>query len=62
MIMPDTSITFSRLMTLKENVLQVKYEINTTRSVFSADEYEYVKDFYKRMAGIMNEQIVLKAM
>jgi hypothetical protein len=60
MIMPDTSITFSRLMVLKDNVLQVKYEINTTRSVFSADEYEYVKDFYKRMAGIMNEQIVLR--
>ncbi|OQP40883.1 hypothetical protein A4H97_14840 [Niastella yeongjuensis] len=60
MIMPDTSITFSRLMDVKDNELRVKYEISTTRSVFAADEYEYVKDFYKRMAGIMNEQIVLR--
>ena len=60
MIMPDTSITFSRFMVLKDNTLQVKYEITTTRSVFIADDYEYVKDFYKRMADIMNEQIVLR--
>ncbi len=60
MIMPDTSITFSRLMEVKDNVLQVKYEISTTRPVFTPDEYEYVKAFYKKMAGIMNEQIVLR--
>jgi hypothetical protein len=60
MIMPDTSITFSRLMEVKDNVLRVKYEISTRRPVFTADEYEYVKDFYKRMASIMNEQIVLR--
>jgi hypothetical protein len=60
MIMPDTSISFSRILELKDNVLQVRYEINTTRSVFTADDYEYVKNFYKKMAEIMNEQIVLK--
>lgn len=60
MIMPDTSITFMRYMEVKDNLLQVKYEINFTRSVFTADEYEYVKEFYKKMAGIMNEQIVLR--
>jgi hypothetical protein len=60
MIMPDTSISFMRYMEVKDNVLQVKYEINTTRSVFTADDYEYVKAFYKKMADIMNEQIVLR--
>jgi hypothetical protein len=60
MIMPDTSITFMRYMEVKDNVLRVKYEINFTRPVFTADEYEYVKEFYKKMASIMNEQIVFK--
>jgi hypothetical protein len=60
MIMPDTSITFMRYMEVKDNELRVKYEINFTRPVFTADEYEYVKEFYKKMASIMNEQIVLR--
>ena len=60
MIMPDTSIVFSRFIEVKDNELRVRYDINTNRPVFTADEYEYVKDFYKRMADIMNEQIVLK--
>lgn len=60
MIMPDTSITLSRLMEFKNNVLMVKYTITTTRSVFTAEEYANVKDFYKKMAEIMNEQIVLR--
>jgi hypothetical protein len=47
-------------MELKDNRLSVKYEIITTRSVFTADDYEYVKNFYKKMAEIMNEQIVLR--
>jgi hypothetical protein len=60
MIMPDTSISFSRIMEIRNDLLQVRYEIATTRSVFTADEYEYVKNFYKKMAELMNEQIVLK--
>lgn len=60
MIMPDTSITLTRLIDVENNILRVKYSISTTRSVFTADEYDYVKDFYKKMAEIMNEQIVLR--
>jgi hypothetical protein len=61
LIMPDTSIALSRYIQVKDNVLSVKYAINTARSVFTADDYEYVKSFYKKMAEIMNEQIVLKS-
>jgi hypothetical protein len=60
MIMPDTSITLNRQLHVNNNVLQVKYTISTTRPVFTADEYEYIKDFYKKMAEIMNEQVVLR--
>lgn len=60
LIMPDTSITLTRIVMVQDNILHVKYHILTTRSVFTADEYDYVRDFYKKMAEIMNEQIVLK--
>jgi hypothetical protein len=60
MIMPDTSISLSRMLEVKDNVLSVRYSITTTRSVFTADEYDYVKEFYKKMADIMNEQVVLR--
>jgi hypothetical protein len=60
MIMPDTSISLQRMLEVREKMLVVKYSINTTRSVFTADDYELVKDFYKKMAEIMNEQVVLK--
>lgn len=60
MIMPDTSITLTRILDVKDNLLLVKYTIATTRSVFTADEYDYVKNFYKKMAEIMNEQVVLR--
>lgn len=60
LIMPDTSIALSRYVQVKDNILNVKYAITTARSVFTADEYDYVKSFYKKMAEIMNEQIVLK--
>lgn len=60
MIMPDTSIILSRMIILKDNILSVRFSIETKRSVFTADEYDYVRNFYKKMAEIMNEQIVLK--
>ena len=60
LIMPDTSIALSRYVQVKDNILSVKFAITTARSVFTADEYDYVKSFYKKMAEIMNEQIVLK--
>jgi hypothetical protein len=60
MIMPDTSISLTRWLQVDKNILQVNYTITTTRSVFTADEYDYVRDFYKKMAGIMNEQVVLR--
>jgi hypothetical protein len=60
MIMPDTSISLKRVLSLHDNILSVRIEIKTTRSVFTADEYDYVRDFYKKMAEMMNEPVVLR--
>lgn len=60
LIMPDTSVTFSREMARSEQLLSIRYKINLTHSIFTADEYPYLKEFYKKMIGILNEQIVLR--
>jgi hypothetical protein len=60
MIMPDTSISLTRMLEVKDNVINVRYGITTTRSVFTAEEYDDIREFYKRMADIMNEQVVLR--
>jgi hypothetical protein len=60
MIMPDTSITFSRIFEVRDKILLARFNIETKSSVFTADDYPYVRDFYKKMADMMNEQVILK--
>lgn len=62
LIMPDTSISITRVLNYnkEEKKLVARYTIQTNRSVFTADEYPYVKEFYKKMTDILNEQVVLK--
>lgn len=60
LMMPDTSITFKRVVAAAENAISVHYTINYKRAVFAADEYPAIRDFYKKMFEMLNEQIVLK--
>ena len=60
MIMPDTSIALTRQIEFKDNTLSVNITIQTNRSVFTADEYDYIREFYKKLANIINEPVVLK--
>lgn len=62
LIMPDTSISITRVISFNkaEKMLQARYIIQTNRSVFTADEYQYIKEFYKKMTDILNEQVVLR--
>ncbi|MFT3823484.1 MAG: DUF3857 domain-containing protein [Chitinophagaceae bacterium] len=60
LIMPDTSIVLHREMAYGDNTISIRYKIDITHSVFTADEYPYLKEFYKKMVAILNEQIVLR--
>jgi hypothetical protein len=62
LIMPDTSISITRMSTFeKEQIrLSVRYIVLTNRPVFVAEEYAALKEFYKKMTDILNEQIVLR--
>jgi hypothetical protein len=58
--MPDKSVTFKRFTAEEDGIMVIHYTIDFKRSVFSKDEYPGIRDFYKKMYELLNEQIVLK--
>ena len=60
MILPDTSITFKRNINAENDNIAIKISIEQKRTYYPADEYLYIKEFYKRMFDLLNEQIVIK--
>lgn len=60
MIMPDTSISFSRYIRYSDHSVSAMYRIEMSRPVYPADEYPLLKEFYKKMINLLNEQLVVK--
>jgi hypothetical protein len=60
MIMPDTSIEFSRMMQADGNILNVRMTLEFKRPYYLTDEYDEFKEFYKKLFATLNEQIVVK--
>ncbi|MGZ3937332.1 MAG: DUF3857 domain-containing protein [Flavisolibacter sp.] len=59
MIMPDTSISISRISQVTNgNLLQTRVRIDFTRPYYPADQYEQLHEFYQRLFDILNEQFV----
>jgi len=61
LVIPDHSMTIIRQVHQNGNELQVGIQIDFTKTLYSADEYPDVQDFYKQMLIILNEPILLKA-
>ena len=60
MIMPDTSIIFSRLIQVTDNELSVRIQLDIKKPIYSVEEYPYFQEFYKKLFEMLNEQIVFK--
>jgi hypothetical protein len=60
MTMPDQSIAFKRIVAEQDGEITIKYTINYNKSVFFKDNYVVIRNFYKKMYEMLNEQIVLK--
>lgn len=60
MIMPDTSIIFSRLMAVTDNQVSIRIQLDIKKPFYSADDYPYFQEFYKKLFELLNEQIVYK--
>jgi hypothetical protein len=60
MIMPDTSIVFSRISQVYENILQTKVQIEFKKPMYATAEYADLQEFYQRLFEILNEQFVVR--
>ncbi len=60
MSMPDHAITFTRFTAQQDGVMVINFTIKYNRSLFSKEEYPSIRDFYKKMYELLNEQVVLK--
>jgi hypothetical protein len=60
MIMPDTSIIFSRMMQADGNVVSIRVQLDIKKPFYTVDEYPYFQEFYKKLFEMLNEQVVFK--
>jgi len=60
MEMPDQSITFRRVTSEQDGIINVYYVIGYKKSIFFKEGYDELHDFYKKMYEMLGEPIVLK--
>jgi hypothetical protein len=57
---PDKSIIFRRVAVEEEGAIKINYTINFKKTIYFKEDYPVLREFYKKMYDMMNEQIVLK--
>lgn len=60
LITPDNSISCARWITFANNNLNILFRIEFNRSVFDSGDYSTLKEFFKKMTNMLNEQVILK--
>ena len=59
LVTPDKSISFMRLSEVNDNSVNVQISLKINQTVYATDSYPVIKEFYKKMHDLLNEQIVL---
>ena len=60
MIMPDTSIIFTRQCVAAGDRVTAKITVEFRKPVYTTEEYAEFQEFYKQMFALFNEPIVIK--
>lgn len=62
LVNPDNTVDFTREIILDEasRKLLIRIKIDFKRSFYPVDEYDSIREFYKKMFELLNEQVVLK--
>jgi hypothetical protein len=60
LISPDGDMSISRQIKRAGNTLQINIDFLQTVTLVPYDNYEYLKEFYKQMVGMLNEPITVK--
>lgn len=58
--LPDKSLTVTRVMAATGNVLNTRVTMEFKRPFYTPEEYPDLKEFYKKMFSLLDEQIVIK--
>jgi hypothetical protein len=56
----DTAFMFQRSITEQNGILTMQMKLDINRSYFERDEYSTLQAFYKKLFGLLAEQVVLK--
>ena len=60
MILPDTSISLTRMSAVNGNRLSVRFNLEFKKPFYTVGEYADFKEFYKKLFDILNEQFVVR--
>jgi hypothetical protein len=60
MIMPDTSITITRMAQFSGNQLLTRIQLDFKNPFYTANQYNDLHEFYKEMFDLLNEQFVIR--
>lgn len=60
MILPDTSISATRIMQVSDKIINIQLDVSFNYAVFGQDSYDDVKEVYKQLYALLSEQIILK--
>lgn len=58
--LPDASLTITRMMAAQGNILSTRVTVEYKRPFYSPEEYGDLKEFYKKMYSLLDEQVVIK--
>ncbi|GAA4737762.1 DUF3857 and transglutaminase domain-containing protein [Flavisolibacter ginsenosidimutans] len=61
LVSPDRSMSISRIIEKRDNILYFKLIILIDREAYKADEYDTVKAFFNEMVDLLNEPVLLKS-
>lgn len=59
LVTPDKSISFMRTTNLDGNVISIQISLKINQTLFTVEDYPILKEFYKKMHNMLDEQIVL---
>ena len=60
MVLEDQSLVVTRMMQVSGTMLNAKISIEFKKPFYAPDEYDDLKEFYKKMYSMLDEQIVFK--
>jgi len=60
LVNPGNTVTLTRQFFLEKSQLVAKIKVDIDKTLFNVGEYGEIRDFFKQMVTLMNEQVVLK--